>query len=120
MTLLTKEKSHTGEEWFRLLLKYEPEDMTSVRRVTGAGQIVPDTFTLVWKRSLGEPWKRVTGGTYGCLATGHVKVEGLAGARGPRQNREIFTRNLGELRGWAERLPGLRPAIEEAESRLPK
>lgn len=111
--------SHTGEERYEAMLQYGPEQMGGIRQLTKDGQIVPDTIRLVWTRRVGEKWQRQPMAGSGSAAIGHVKIEGVSGAVGPRKSREIFTRDLGDIRAWAQYLPGLRSAIEDVEAELP-
>lgn len=110
---------HTGEEWYEVMLTYTPEQKAEIHKVTGGGQIVVDTVVLMWRRRVGQSWERYTNGRNGSHAEGNVKIDNGGGAVGPRRTREIFTRSLGELARWTDIVPGLRLAVEEAESGLP-
>lgn len=110
--------SHTGGERYEVTLKYTFGDLEGIARLTKPGAIITDTVVLVWVRSIGEKWRRCTRGTYGSRAIGHVKGE--FGDVGSRKSREIFTTDLGDIRPWAQYLPGLRSVIGDVESDLPE
>lgn len=111
---------HTGEEWYEVMLTYTPEQKAEIDKVTADRQIVVDTVVLIWKRKVGQPWERYTNASQGSRAEGNVKIANAPGCVGPRKSREIYTRTLGELARWTEKVPGLRLAVEEAEANLPK
>lgn len=111
---------HTGEERYEVTLTYSKEDQEHISRLTATGDIVPDTVVLVWVRQVGEAWRRHTNGQHGSRAIGHEKLAYQAGGgKGIRRSREIFTPGLGEIKRWAEYLPGLRNAVAAAEDRRP-
>lgn len=111
---------HTGEEQYEVMLTYTPEQKAEIDKLTPGRQIVVDTVVLMWRRKVGQSWERYTNASQGSRAEGNVKIENGGGAVGPRKSREIFTRSLGELARWTEKVPGLRLAVEEAEARLPQ
>lgn len=111
---------HTGEEWYEVMLTYTPEQKAEIDKVTDDNQIVVDTVVLMWTRKVGQGWERYTNGRNGSRAEGNVKVANGMGSIGPRKSREIYTRSLGELARWTERVPGLRLAVEEVEATLPR
>lgn len=120
MPLTQQSVEHTGEERREVRLTYSPEDLRSIERLTLPGQIVPDTIVLVWVRRVGEDWQRYTKGQHGSRAVGNVKLTHPSdSAMGVRRSREIFSPSLGDIRRWAEYLPGLRNAIVNEEAQLP-
>jgi hypothetical protein len=122
MALRVESKAHSGEEWYEVTLVYTDEQLAQVARMTEVGQIVTETVVLVWTRHVGGPWQRYTRGRSGSRAEGCIKLGYPAdGARGVRRAREIFdpTRN-NETRKWAQYLPGLINAVQDAEAGLPR
>ena len=111
---------HTGEERYEVKLTYTLGDVELISKMAQPGEIITDTVYLVFVRRVGGSWERYTRGTHGSRAVGNEKVVGITGAVGPRKAREIFTRDVGNLTAWADRLPGLRAAVEKAEAELPR
>lgn len=111
---------HTGEEQYEVMLTYTPEQKAEIDKITADGQIVVDTVVLIWKRKVGQHWERYTAASQGSRAEGNAKIANARGCVGPRRSREIFTRSLGDLARWTEKVPGLRLAVEEAEAKLPR
>jgi hypothetical protein len=105
---------HTGDERFEIRLVFDAKETAEIRRMTKEGDLLPDSVVLIWTRRTGGQWTRYTNGSFGS------RIIGSQGLHGPYRSREIFSRDLGELKPWAAYLPGLRPAIEEAESNLPR
>lgn len=115
--------AHTGTERYEIELRFEGNDQRLVDRMTDPGHMVPDRIFLVWTRRVGGQWERVVQGVNGSHAVGLVKLsheEQESGVPAKRQAREIFHRQIPALREWTLYLPGLRPAIEEEEARLPR
>lgn len=115
--------SHTGTERYEKILVYQGNVLDQVYRLTDYNEIVAERVILVWVRELGAPWERVTSYRQGSRIEGHVRLSDLAaqqGAVGRYGYREIFSRSTGALHLWADRLPGLRVAIELAEAALPR
>lgn len=119
MPLQRRAPVHTGSERYVLPLVYSEDEVRDIERLTPVGQIIVDTVTLVWTREVGGKWQRLTHTTIGSHASGREKISDEPVIRGPRKAKEIFDRDLGALRDWTTRLPGLRTAIDEAEADLP-
>lgn len=122
MTLRVGSKVHSGEERYEVTLVYTDDQLDQVARMTGTGQIIPDTVVLVWMRHVGGEWKRYTSGRSGSRAVGYVKLEHSAdGAHGVRRAREIFDPNRhNEMRKWAQYLPELLNVVRNMEFGLPR
>jgi hypothetical protein len=122
MALKPVRTTHTGEERWERELRYEGAELDQVRRLTDVGRIAPEVVHLVWTRRVGESWRRVTAYRDGSRIEGHERLDPTAeqmGAVGRWGYREIFTRERGNLRDWADRYPGLRTAIDNCEAELP-
>lgn len=122
MPLVKKQITHTGEERWEVSWHYEGTDKDLARRLTDVGRVIPEAVHLVWTRRVGEDWQLVRAYREGSRIEGHERLPETAeqmGSLGRWSYREIFTRERGELRSWADRYPGLRAAIEQEESRLP-
>jgi hypothetical protein len=111
---------HTGEERYEVTLKYGPEEKREIDRLTRDGQIIVDTVHLVYTRKVGGAWERYVNGRHGSRAEGNVKIENGMGSVGQRRTKQIFTSTLGEVCAWTAHLPGLRLAIDDVESTLPR
>lgn len=115
--------SHTGTERFERVLAYRGNVLDQVYRLTDPGQIVAERVFLVWTREIGGQWDRVTSYGESSRIEGFVRLSDLAAQRGGVGRwgyREIFSRKTIALHMWADRLPGLRVAIDRAESDLPR
>lgn len=114
---------HTGMERYEKVLVYQGNVLDQVYKLTDYGEVVAERVFLVWTRPLGGEWRRVTAYGQGSRAEGHVRLSDLAaqqGAVGDVRYREIFSRKTEALHLWADRLPGLRVAIELAQADLPR
>ena len=115
--------SHTGTERFERVLVYRGNVLDQVYRLTDPGEIVAERVFFVWTRVLGGPWERVTSYGQSSRIEGHERLSDLAAQRGGVGRfgyREIFSRKTSALHAWADRLPGMRVAIDIAESDLPR
>lgn len=110
---------HTRTERYEVTYEYTGAELEEVRRLTRAGEIVPDTVRLVWVRESSGPWRRLSLGAHGSYAAGFLKVGADEPDRRQRRSREIFDRGLGEIRPWATYLPHLRNIVDETEDNLP-
>lgn len=123
MTLTRQtDPDHSGEEFFRVALAYEPQDRAEIEKLTRRGSVIAEQVFLVWRRRPGEDWRRYTNSVAGSRIVGTVKREDnspVSGLPAQRRAKEIFTRDLGEMLAWAQHLPGLRSAIEDIEMNLP-
>lgn len=115
--------SHTGTERFERVLTYQGNALNQVYRLTDYHEIVAERVFFVWTRTLGGPWERVTSYGQSSRIEGHERLSELAVQRGGIGRwgyREIFSRKTSALHTWADRLPGLRVAIDRAEAELPR
>lgn len=111
---------HTRTERYEASFTYTGIELEEVWQLTRPMELVPDTVTLVWVRQHTEPWRRLAFGIGGSRAEGHLKMGADDPETRPRRTaREIFDRNLGEVRPWARLLPGLHRLIQDIERELP-
>lgn len=122
MALRKVGEAHTGVERYEVELRYDGAELEEITRLTRVGDPVADRVFLIWARTPGSAWVRYVNTGSGSRIEGWTKIDeadNVSRRRLARRSREIFTRGTGELRTWAGLLPGLRPAVEEAEANLP-
>jgi hypothetical protein len=119
MALTRTKVTRSGVEYHEVELKFDESDADLIEKLTQTGKPVPEVVILVWMRHIPYGWHRVITGPRASRAIGHVKSARGPEYKGSRKAREIFDRQHGALLPWAELLPGLRTAVEEAHLYLP-